>query len=131
MGKPKLAWADKLSSDDVKSSEGFLTLKYSEKAAEEIGALFQSAEVVMHRADDILRACGLHPLPVEDIGVRKYLVKLLTPGSNVPPVMIMNGAWMKGPMIVQGYHRTCATYWLDPDAEVACVIITSGGGNED
>jgi hypothetical protein len=126
MGKPDLAWDDKVDPKDLKGAEGFLTLLYNDKVAGEICSLFESGDVVSHRADDILRACRLEPLPSNDPAVLQAKVKLLAgKKGDVGPVLISRNEKNKL-LLIQGYHRTSASYWIDPDVGVACVIVIGG-----
>ena len=127
--KAKLSWADKVDPKDLDGAEDYLTLKYTDKVAEEICELFKSGDVVMHRADDILRICGLQPLSVEEPNVRKALIQLVQ-GNELGPVLI--SSWADNTMeIVNGYHRTSAAYWIDPDTDCACVVSVGGVPDED
>lgn len=65
----------------------------------------------MRRANDILRACRLDALPLDDPGVERCLRKVLK-GKRLSPVLVADGD------IADGYHRVSLAYRLDPFTEV-------------
>ena len=75
----------------------------------------KDAKLTERRANDILRASGREPLPLNDPGVLKDLVKVAS-GGNLSPVLIVS--FDDGAEIADGYHRVSLTYALDPFAAV-------------
>ena len=127
MSKPNITWADKADKSDLAGAYGYLTLQYNDKVAEEIVELLGNNEIVTHRACDILRACGLSPLPIGNIDVIKYLRKFVA-GKTIGPALILSTA--DTAELADGLHRISALYYLDCEADVACVVASIGGVNE-
>ena len=71
--------------------------------------------VTERRANDILRASGREPLPLNDPGVLHDLVKLAL-GKKLSPVLVVS--FDDGAEIADGYHRVSLSYALDPFAAV-------------
>ena len=69
----------------------------------------------MRRANDILRACGLTALPLDDPGVRRDLLKAVS-GQRLSPVLVVSTG--DGADIADGYHRVSLAYHLDPFGDV-------------
>jgi len=128
LSKPNITWADKADKSDLAGAYGYLTLQYNDKVAEEIVELLGNNEIVTHRACDILRACDLSPLPIGNIDVIKYLRKFLA-GDTIGPALILSTA--DTAELADGLHRISALYYLDVEADVACVVASIGGVNEE
>ncbi len=73
--------------------------------------VLKQAKVIARRANDILRATGLSPLPLSDPGVQRDLLKLLN-GEKLSPVLVCNQK--PGVDIADGYHRVSLAYNIDP-----------------
>ena len=71
------------------------------------------------RANDILRACDLGPLPPSDPGVRKNMRKAVD-GELFEPVLIVSCSC--GAHLADGYHRVSFVCDLDPFEDVPCFI---------
>ena len=72
-------------------------------------------EGIFATARPILRASGHEPLPLNDPGVLKDLVKVAS-GGKLSPVLVVSRD--DGAEIADGYHRVSLTYALDPFAAV-------------
>jgi hypothetical protein len=82
----------------------------------------------MHRkAKDLLRASGLDALPRDNTHVAKDLDKVRA-GERLSPVLLVRGDLSHGvPLVVaDGYHRICASYHLDENADIPCRIVDRG-----
>jgi hypothetical protein len=96
-------------------AEAYLSLKLSEDAVAEAVQRLRKATLTTRRANDILRAAGLTPAPLDDPGVMKDLIKAVE-GKRLSPVLVLSGN--KGADIADGFHRVSLTYRLDPYSEV-------------
>jgi hypothetical protein len=83
----------------------------------------RSARVVHRKAKDLLRASGLDLLPETSPHVANDLRKV-DRGESLSPVLVVRGNARRGmPLIVaDGYHRICASYHLDENADIPCRI---------
>jgi hypothetical protein len=111
MSKSPIAWEKDVAEHDYDAAFNYLTLKFDNKRAGEIVDRLKKAKLTSRRANDILRATGLIPLPLADPGVRRDMVKLLT-GEKLSPVLVFDQE--PGADIADGYHRVSLAYNIDP-----------------
>ena len=110
-----LRWLDDVAGHDFDAALAYLSLKLDEKqAAAAVGSL-RKAEVTRRRANDILRACSLVALPLDDPGVRRDLLNAVS-GKRLSPVLVVSSG--DGGDIADGYHRVSLAYHLDPFGDV-------------
>jgi hypothetical protein len=110
-----LQWLDDVAAHDFDAASAYLTLKLDEKQAAAAVGRLRKAEVTRRRANDILRACSLGALPLDDPGVRRDLLNAVS-GKRLSPVLVVSTA--DGGDIADGYHRVSLAYHLDPFGDV-------------
>ncbi|MGD0880989.1 MAG: hypothetical protein ABSB09_05430 [Acidimicrobiales bacterium] len=110
-----LQWLDDVAAHDFDAAQAYLSLKLDERQAEAAVGRLRKAEVTHRRANDILRACSLVPLPLDDPGVRRDLLKAVS-GKKLSPVLVVSTD--HGGDIADGYHRVSLAYHLDPFGDV-------------
>jgi hypothetical protein len=110
-----LRWLDDVVAHDFDAALAYLSLKLDEKQAAAAVARLRKAEVTRRRANDILRACGLVALPLDDPGVRRDLLNAVS-GKRLSPVLVVSTN--DGGDIADGYHRVSLAYHLDPFGDV-------------
>ena len=108
-------WAAEVADHDYAAAEAYLSLKLSEDAVAKAVQRLRKAALTARRANDILRAAGLTPAPLDDPGVMKDLIKAIE-GKRLSPVLVLSGK--KGADIADGFHRVSLVYQLDPYSEV-------------
>jgi hypothetical protein len=119
-----LQWLDDVAAHDFDAALAYLSLKFDEKqAAAAIGRL-RKTEVTRRRANDILRACSLVALPLDDPGVRRDLLNAVS-GKKLSPVLVVSTG--DGADIADGYHRVSLAYHLDPFGDVPLRIGAAPG----
>lgn len=111
-----LQWLDDVAAHDFAAALAYLSLKLDEKQAAAAVGRLRKAKVTRRRANDILRACGLAPLPLDDPGVRRDLLNAVS-GKRLSPVLVVS-ADHGGGDIADGYHRVSLAYHLDPFGDV-------------
>jgi hypothetical protein len=111
MSKEPITWLGDVAEHDYDAAYNYLSLKFDEKRAAEIVDRMKKAKVTARRANDILRATGLPPLPLTDPGVRRDLLKVLG-GEKLSPVLVCDQK--SGADIADGYHRVSLAYNIDP-----------------
>ncbi len=117
MAKRQLRWRTGRTLDCLLAASAYLTLLYDrDRAAELVGRLQSDADFGWWRANDLLRAAGLAPLPPSDPGVRKAL----KPRRRHAPVLVLSRP--VGAIIADGYHRISAAYSIDPFSKVPCFV---------
>jgi hypothetical protein len=110
-----LQWLDDVAVHDFDAALAYLSLKFDKKQAAAAVGRLRKASVTRRRANDILRACTLAPLPLDDPGVRRDLLTAVS-GKRLSPVLVVSTG--DGGDIADGYHRVSLAYHLDPFADV-------------
>jgi len=87
--------------------------------------LLRTAPPHQQQAKDILRAARLPLLAVDDPEVVTDLQKIRR-GKALSPILLVAGDLATGRtlQVADGYHRACASYHVDEDAEVPCRVAT-------
>lgn len=119
-GIPEPQWLADVAGHDYQAASDYLTLKLPEHEVAKVIEKFKRAEVVTRRANDILRAGGLEPAPLDDPGVKKDIGKLRQ-GKKLSPVLVLEHD--DGEDISDGYHRVSTAYHYDPYAEVPLKLV--------
>lgn len=97
----------------------FMTVRYAEESAKSLKA---HGSIVVYKAKDILRASGLALLPEDNKHVAADLRKVQQ-GKLLSPILLLRGKIGVHPLVVaDGYHRVCASYWVDENTDIPCVI---------
>lgn len=120
----KERWKESPDDHDYPAAEDYLSLVTSPAAAKALARRLRSAPIMHRKAKDLLRASCLPLLAQDNIHVAKDLKKV-TQGRLLSPVLCVRGiVRLHIPLIVaDGYHRICAGYHLDEDADIPCRIV--------
>jgi hypothetical protein len=110
-GQVQIKWAAEVAEHDYAAAEAYLSIKLSAATVDDAVARLRKAKLTQRRANDILRACGLDPAPLDDPGVVKDLIKVIE-GRKLSPVLVAGGAG--GTDIADGFHRVSLVYRIDP-----------------
>jgi hypothetical protein len=111
MSKSPIAWLKDVADHDYEAAHNYLSLKLDDKRAAEAVDRLKKSKITWRRANDILRATGLTPLPLTDPGVQRDLLKLLN-GEKLSPVLVCD--LTGGADIADGYHRVSLAYNINP-----------------
>jgi hypothetical protein len=111
----RIKWADAVADHDYAAAEAYLSIKLKQDDVAKAVRRLRKATLTSRRANDILRASGLTPAPLDDPGVMKDLIKAIE-GKELSPVLVLSGK--KGADIADGFHRVSLVYQLDPYATV-------------
>ncbi|HEX6512825.1 MAG TPA: hypothetical protein VF157_11030 [Chloroflexota bacterium] len=112
-------WKDKPDKHDYPAAMDYLTLVMSPGQATKTVKALQKAELTRRKAKDILRASSLELLPADNKHVAADLEKVRQ-GQQLSPVLLVRGSPL---LIADGYHRVCASYWLDENADIPCRLV--------
>ncbi len=117
-------WKKEPEDHDFPAAEAYLGLGLPATTVDEVVTALRSAELVQAKAKDLLRASDLALLPPETAHVADDLAKVRK-GEHLSPVLLVRGQFARGmPLIVaDGYHRICASYHLDENADIPCRIV--------
>jgi hypothetical protein len=121
---PVIRWKKDVVAHDFDAAEAFLSIRLNAKRAKELVKRLKDAPLTTRRANDILRASRLQPLPLNDPGVLRDLVHVVA-GEKLSPVLVVS--FDDGAEIADGYHRVSLTYALDPFGVVPVRIASSSG----
>ena len=117
-------WLPKPENHDYQAAEDYMSLIMSAgKAADWRHRLSQSQDDITHRkAKDILRASQLPLLDQENKHVASDLFKV-SAGKALSPILLLRGDDSHPLIIADGYHRVCASYWIDENTDIPCVLV--------
>ena len=121
---PSSHWKQNSDDHDFPNAANYLSLLMDSDLAKGIISRIKKTSISTFLAKDLLRASKLLLLPVENYHVKKDLKKIKE-GEYLSPVLLVRGNCKTDrPLIVaDGYHRICASYYLDENAEVPCHIV--------
>jgi hypothetical protein len=108
---PAIRWKKDVVAHDFDAAEAFLSIRLNPEKAKRLVRRLKDAPITERRANDLLRASRLEPLPLNDPGVLRDLVHVVA-GEKLSPVLVVS--LHDGAEIADGYHRVSLTYALDP-----------------
>ena len=117
-------WKSQPEQHDYPAAADYLELLLPLSHVQRLVAALDKAETVHKKAKDLNRASGLPILPPDNPHVADDLKKV-SKGEKLSPVLLVRGALGQGiPLTVaDGYHRICASYHLDENADIPCRIV--------
>jgi hypothetical protein len=117
-------WLPKPEMHDYQAAEDYLSLIMSPKKAEDYRQKLSAAQdMIMHRkAKDILRASQLALLDEKNKHVASDLLKVSS-GQALSPILLIRGCDEHPLIVADGYHRVCASYWVDENTDIPCILI--------
>ena len=118
---PHEHWKSEPDDHDFPAAKSYLSLVIDEGAASSLADLLRSAPTLIYKAKDLLRASGLELLSKDNAHVGSDLEKVRQ-GEKLSPVLLIRGDLRRAlPLTVaDGYHRICASYHLDENADIPC-----------
>jgi hypothetical protein len=114
-------WKSTPDDHDYPAARDYLSLVIPDTEAAAVVKALMNCPLTHRKAKDLLRAAQLPVLPQTNVHVSKDLEKV-NKGEQLSPVLLMRGdASCAAPLVVaDGYHRICASYVLDEDADIPC-----------
>ncbi len=122
VGTVAIRWRADVAPHDYAAAQAYLSLKLDQQQGARVVARLRKAELTKRRANDILRAAGLNPAPLEDPGVIKDLIKVIE-GKRLSPVLFVCGSELTD--IADGFHRVSLVYRVDPYGEIPLRVADS------
>ena len=121
-------WGQEPDEHDYPAAASYLSLICDPTEVRRLVTALKAAPIVHHQAKDLLRASGLALLPADNFHVASDLEKVAR-GERLSPVLLMRGDFRRGvPLtIADGYHRVCASYHLDENADIPCHLVDHKG----
>ena len=119
-----VTWLPKPENHDYMAAENYLSLIMSpEDAADWRQVLSRSQDNITHRkAKDILRASQLALLDEKNKHVADDMHKVSS-GQALSPILLLRGNAGHPLIIADGYHRVCASYWIDENTDIPCILV--------
>ena len=123
----KVHWKMEPEDHDFPAAADYLSLVIPESTAATVVDALRRAQTDHRKAKDLLRASALPLLPSDNPHVADDLKKVHA-GKLLSPVLLVRGEIATGvPLTVaDGYHRICASYHLDENADIPCRIVDLG-----
>jgi hypothetical protein len=117
-------WKDEPEEHDFPAAADYLSLVFPEAETQTIVEGLRRVAPTIRKAKDLLRAGRLPLLTADNPHVAGDLKKVAR-GERLSPVLLVRGdAVSNRPLIVaDGYHRICASYHLDENADIPCRIV--------
>jgi hypothetical protein len=121
-------WGEEPDEHDYPAAASFLSLICEPTEVRRLVTALKAAPIVHYHAKDLLRSSGLALLPPDNFHVAADLAKIAD-GQPLSPVLLMRGDFRRGvPMtIADGYHRVCASYHVDENADIPCHLVDHKG----
>ncbi len=122
---PHAHWQSDPEDHDFPAAMNYLSLIAGEDVASDDVAELRVKPTVVYKAKDLLRASRLSLLDQNNKHVASDLKKV-DKGAQLSPVLLVRGeAVADMPLVVaDGYHRICASYWIDENTEIPCRLAT-------
>ena len=117
-------WKDEPDGHDYPAAADYLSLLMPEADAARVVAGLRRSRPIRRKAKDLLRASQLRLLPKDNFHVAADLKKVRK-GQPLSPVLLIRGQLAAGAAltVADGYHRICASYHLDEDADIPCRLV--------
>ncbi|MGA7834937.1 MAG: hypothetical protein WCA31_06970 [Acidimicrobiales bacterium] len=117
-------WQTEPDEHDFPAAHTYLTLVSSKSLATKLVKLLEHAPTTTYQAKDLLRASRLALLEEDNKHVASDLQKVHD-GRKLSPILLVRGRFEKNRdlLIADGYHRVCASYWLDENSLIPCRIV--------
>jgi len=115
-------WRKEPEERDYPAAESYLSLTDSVTRSARLVSALRKVESVKFAAKDIFRASGLSMLGVSNTHVRRDQKKI-TSGKAISPLLLVRDRANGKVVIADGYHRLCAVYTFDEDAQIPCKIV--------
>lgn len=124
MGKDnfEIGWLVEPEAHDYPAALSYLCLLLDEKAAAACVETLRHAPLSHFKAKDIFRASGLSLLGISNAHVENDRRKIAH-GEKLSPLLLLRDAAHGKTIIADGYHRLCAVYSYDEDADIPCKIV--------
>jgi hypothetical protein len=118
----QIKWSKQPEKEEYSAANTYLSLIFSEKEASKRVKKLREAKIAKYHVKDILRASSLPLLPPGDSLVKEAHEKILA-GKRISPLLLTRHVQTGRVIVADGYHRLCAVYSIDEDADLPCKIV--------
>jgi HEAT repeat protein len=121
--KSKELWDSAPAAHDFDAAADYLSLLFDPATVRTVVRRLRTVAPTAKKAKDLLRASGLALLAVDDKELLKDLKKVKK-GEQLSPVLLVRGGLYHDRLltVADGYHRICASYHINEDADIPCHI---------
>jgi hypothetical protein len=117
----KIEWLADVADHDYSAAAAYLSIKLDKDLVAKVIGKLRKAPLATRRANDILRAAGLPPAPLDDPGVMKDLIRVIE-RTGLSPVLVFSDGTVAD--IADGYHRVSLVYRIDPYGVVPLKLVS-------
>ena len=119
-----VTWLPKPENHDYQAAEDYLSLIMAPDRAADYRRKFTEAQddITHRKAKDILRASQLALLDEQNKHVASDLAKASS-GMALSPILLIRGDDDHPLIVADGYHRVCASYWIDENTDIPCILV--------
>ena len=117
-----IEWRKKPERDNYPAAQSYLSLVYGDAKVKKLVQRLRRGRICCFKAKDIFRASGLSLLGISNEHVEKDRKKIRA-GKPLSPILLVRDEAHGKVVIADGYHRLCAVYSFDEDAEIPCQIV--------
>ena len=117
-----IQWLREPEAHDYPAAISYLSLVLEESEARALVNRLRTAGMSSFKAKDILRASRVNPLGLDNKHVKKDQKKIRD-GKALSPLLLVRSEVHARVIIADGYHRLCAVYSFDEDADIPCKIV--------
>lgn len=117
----KIKWYKCPEEHDYPAAVSYLSLMFPTKEIEKVVEDLKESDTVWFKAKDIFRASGLSLLGVSNSHVNKN-IKKINKGKKMSPLLLVRDRNNSKVIVADGYHRLCAVYHFNEDADIPCQI---------
>ncbi len=121
-GDFEIRWLDAPEAHDYPAAKSYLSIIYDAETVKAMVKALKRAPLTRFKSKDIFRASGLSLLGVSNRHVEKDQDKIKA-GQALSPLLLVRDSRNGRVVIADGYHRLCAVYSFDEDAEIPCKIV--------
>jgi hypothetical protein len=125
----QVIWENAPDAHDYPAASSYLSLLVGDdRLRASLIASLQTAPVAHYKAKDLLRASKEPLLSTDNPHVASDLRKIRK-GRALSPVLLVRGDLLRGfPLqIADGYHRVCASFWVNENTDIPCRLIDLPG----
>jgi hypothetical protein len=117
-------WLPKPEKHDFQAAEDYLSLLMLPKQAAACRRKLTAArdDITHRKAKDLLRASQLALLGEDNKHVASDLRKAAS-GAALSPILLLRGDATHPLIVADGYHRACASYWIDENTDIPCILV--------
>ncbi len=119
---PLIRWLKEPEEHDYPAALSYLRLICTPKVAKALVRGLVAAPITTFKAKDIFRASRLSLLGISNTHIERDRQKIAT-RTPLSPLLLVRDTGRARLIIADGYHRLCAVYEHDEDAEIPCKIV--------